>query len=32
VAAELPGDLSAAAGRLMHRLASEGLRRMLTEP
>jgi hypothetical protein len=25
VSAELPGDLAAAAGRLLHRLASEGL-------
>jgi hypothetical protein len=28
---ELPGDLAAASGRLMRRLASEGLRRVLSE-
>ena len=31
VSGELPGDLAAAAGRLMRRLASEGLSLMLTE-
>jgi len=31
VSGELPGDLAAAAGRLMRRLASEGLGLMLTE-
>ena len=31
VTGELPGDLAAAAGRLMRRLASEGLSLMLTE-
>jgi hypothetical protein len=29
---ELPGDLAEASGRLMRRLASEGLRRILNEP
>jgi hypothetical protein len=31
VSGELPGDLAAASGRLMHSLAAEGLRRMLRE-
>jgi hypothetical protein len=31
VSGELPGDLAAASGRLMHSLAAEGLRRMLSE-
>ena len=32
VSAELPGDLAAAAGRLLRRLASEGLTRVASEP
>jgi hypothetical protein len=31
VSAELPGDLAAAAGKLLHRLASEGLTRVASE-